>query len=57
MLNGCNSSVFAYGQTGSGKTYTISGGAKKRDGLIQLAIKSIRDQLIMANFPKAVMKC
>ena len=57
MLNGCNSSVFAYGQTGSGKTYTISGGAKKRDGLIQLAIKSIRDQLKMANFPKAVMKC
>jgi hypothetical protein len=57
MLNGCNSSVFAYGQTGSGKTYTISGGAKKRDGVIQLAVKKIRHRLIKANFPKAVMKC
>jgi DNA replication protein DnaC len=34
-LDGVNCTVFAYGQTGSGKTYTISGGAWKKNGIVQ----------------------
>jgi len=38
-LKGYNCSVFAYGQTGSGKTYTLSGGAFKKNGIIQQTIR------------------
>ena len=34
-LEGYKVTIFAFGQTGSGKTFTISGGAVKKDGLIQ----------------------
>jgi Cdc6-like AAA superfamily ATPase len=45
MFQGYNTSVLAYGSTGSGKTFTISGGAKKTDGIIQQAVKEIRNKL------------
>ena len=34
-FKGRNGSVFAYGQTGSGKTYTVSGGERKANGIVQ----------------------
>jgi len=46
MFKGRNCSLFAYGQTGSGKTHTISGGAKKLNGILQQTIKRIRGKLI-----------
>jgi len=45
MFKGYNTSVLAYGSTGSGKTFTISGGAKKTDGIIQQAVVAIRNKL------------
>ena len=49
MFKGCNTSVLAYGSTGSGKTFTISGGAKKTEGIIQQAVEEIRNKLKLAN--------
>ena len=34
-FGGKKCSVFAYGQTGSGKTYTVSGGERKANGIVQ----------------------
>ena len=44
-LIGYKVTIFAFGQTGSGKTFTISGGAEKKDGLIQQIFKFLRSNL------------
>ena len=49
--------MFAYGTTGSGKTYTVSGGAKKRNGIIQQTVRRIRQKFIDAKFFKSKLSC
>ena len=44
-LLGFKVTIFAFGQTGSGKTFTISGGAEKKDGLIQQIFEFLRSNL------------
>ena len=44
-FKGRNGSVFAYGQTGSGKTYTVSGGERKANGIVQQAIQHVWPEL------------
>lgn len=57
VLDGNNSSVFAYGQTGSGKTYTISGGAFKKNGLVQQTMRYVHERMKGEKFKRFVLKC
>ena len=56
-LDGLNSTVFAYGQTGSGKTYTISGGPKKSNGMIQQTFRFMREQMLQDSKHDYEVKC
>ena len=57
LLEGVNCSVFAYGATGSGKTYTISGGAAKKNGVVQQTIRYLRQRLLADRPKRYSLKC